>query len=396
MRILFLTDRLPCQEDKSGADGINEYLIPGLAESVTVDVVAYEFGGRETDYLARNRNFHVSLVKGKRRLSPIIKLLLTLLLVPYEAVEFYTRRYKETVFELMRRNAYQVIYCDLLFFRQFVSTEGEYKVVVAPHDCLTMLTRRMARATKSYMRRVYLALRYLALARYENKIFTSSDKVLFVSSVDEAFSNRGGSFTNLMTIPLGIDVDHLVPCPRTENACVLGFVGNFSYKPNVDAMVYFLGEILPLVTSQQADVRMLVVGGNVPPELLRFESRAVTFTGFVPDLRESLSLVDVFVSPLRFGSGMKTKMLTAMSLELPIVCTSCSREGIDGLGTDGPLFVRDGAREFAEAILHLLRDKSLRLSIGQNMREFVVERYSWQRIIERHTSLLMSLAEDGK
>ncbi|MCA1640866.1 MAG: glycosyltransferase [Acidobacteria bacterium] len=143
------------------------------------------------------------------------------------------------------------------------------------------------------------------------------------------------------------------------------FVGNFSHRPNTDAVHFLAREVMPLVRRALPGVELLVVGGNAPPEFEGYASAGVRLLGYVPDLDLIMSGCRVFVAPIRFGSGVNGKIGEALSYGLPVVTTTIGAEGW-GFTEGEQILTADAPADFAEAVLRLYNDAALwqRLSDG--------------------------------
>jgi GT2 family glycosyltransferase len=128
-----------------------------------------------------------------------------------------------------------------------------------------------------------------------------------------------------------------------------------SASPNVDALRFFVAEVLPHLTRLVPDVRLVVTGGLPPPEVVALEGPHVAVVGHLADLSAAFARARVVVVPTRFGSGVKLKTVEALQHGVPVVATSVGAEGIEDGGT-GCVAVHDDPREFAAAAGELLRD----------------------------------------
>jgi glycosyltransferase involved in cell wall biosynthesis len=153
------------------------------------------------------------------------------------------------------------------------------------------------------------------------------------------------------------------------------FLGGFDHAPNVDAVKYFVAKILPTLKAAEPKLRFVIAGANPTAEVHALASEDVAVTGMVPDLRDVFDTVRVFVSPLRFGAGMKGKILSAMSYGVPVVTTSIGVEGFEAEnGTH--LLVADEPADFAAATLRIYRSRPLWRDLSRNGMQLVAERYS--------------------
>ncbi|HOM73350.1 MAG TPA: glycosyltransferase family 4 protein, partial [Armatimonadota bacterium] len=150
-----------------------------------------------------------------------------------------------------------------------------------------------------------------------------------------------------------------------------------------------------LVNTKVDGVRLVVAGSNPPDEikLLSERDNSIEVTGFVEDIRTVASRAAVFIVPLRSGSGLRVKILNALSMGLPVVSTSV---GCEGIGTEAGrhLLVADTPDDFAEAVIRILSNHKLRVELGQEGREFVLANYSWDSIYKRIDAALDSLVPD--
>ena len=136
------------------------------------------------------------------------------------------------------------------------------------------------------------------------------------------------------------------------------FVGGYQHAPNVDAVQYFVQDIMPLLRERLPGVRVRVVGSSPPPVILEMASEDVIIEGFVEDLSPLLDQVRVSLAPLRYGAGIKGKIGTALAAGLPVVATSLAAEGM-GMVEGEHVLVADGPDDFAAAIVRLYEDEAL-------------------------------------
>ncbi|WP_354320380.1 glycosyltransferase [Pseudacidovorax sp. 1753] len=134
------------------------------------------------------------------------------------------------------------------------------------------------------------------------------------------------------------------------------FVAGFAHRPNVDAAVWFMAQVFPLVLAAEPDVQLMLVGSNPSPEVKALASERVEVTGYVTDaeLEAIYARVGLAVVPLRFGAGIKGKVVEAMHHGVPLVTTSVGVQGLSSTGDAAS--VADEPQQMAHEILRLLRD----------------------------------------
>lgn len=162
----------------------------------------------------------------------------------------------------------------------------------------------------------------------------------------------------------------------------LMFVGGFAHHPNKDAVMWFVEEIWPLIR-RQTDIPFYIVGSKAPEEILALNGRdGIIVKGFVTDeeLEELYGSCQAVVVPLRFGAGVKGKVIEALYYGLPTVTTSIGAEGIEG--AEQALSVADTAEDFAEQTLAYCKDPELSAKTGRNAVAFVKNTFGMEAVWE--------------
>ena len=162
--------------------------------------------------------------------------------------------------------------------------------------------------------------------------------------------------------------------PFAERAGAL-FVGSFGHAPNLDAVEWLLGEIWPLVLEAEPELRLTVVGSDPPAWLSATERPGVDVAGEVPDVDVFLDRALVSVAPLRFGAGVKGKVLASMARGVPVVGSPIALEGIPA-AHERDVLAAEGAEETAAAVVRLAGDAELWERLSADATALVAERFS--------------------
>ncbi|MFM7794901.1 MAG: glycosyltransferase, partial [Microcystis panniformis] len=132
----------------------------------------------------------------------------------------------------------------------------------------------------------------------------------------------------------------------------LVFIGSYNHPPNIDAVKWLCLEIMPLVWASRPDITVNLLGSNLKDEVKELANDQVIVTGYVPEVEPYFQKSRIFVAPLRFGAGMKGKIVQSLSLGLPTITTRIGAEGM-GLIDHGDVLIADTAEEFAQAVIEL-------------------------------------------
>lgn len=165
------------------------------------------------------------------------------------------------------------------------------------------------------------------------------------------------------------------------------FVGGFAHAPNADGVAWFVAEVWPLVRAGWPDARFLVVGSEPSARIRALEGDGVDIAGWLDEaaLMDAYGRARVAVAPLRFGAGVKGKVLEAMREGVPCVTTPVGAQGLTG--ADG-LAVAEDPAAFAEAILHLVRDDAAWVDSARDAQSWVQARFSPQAVWEAVAAMI--------
>jgi glycosyltransferase involved in cell wall biosynthesis len=194
-------------------------------------------------------------------------------------------------------------------------------------------------------------------------------------------------------IPNGVDTLRLRPLPGSEpQPFTLIYPGAVTYSANLDAVTYFIHNVLPLLRRQFAETRFSVTGGTGDVDVSALAAQpGVTFTGYLPDVTAAVRAAWAVVVPLRVGGGTRLKVLEAMALGTPVIATRKGAEGLD-VRHGANILLADTPDELAQAAATLFRDPALRTGMAANARRLVEETYDWQVIGRRLLTLVAQVA----
>ncbi|GFE60328.1 glycosyltransferase family 4 protein [Geobacter sp. AOG2] len=239
---------------------------------------------------------------------------------------------------------------------------------------------RRAMNARRVWEKLYYLMQWLFWVRYESRYFPRFGKVLTVTRQDAAALTMAMPDLDVYAEAIAVDAGSQ-PAPERDRGVRIGFLASFGHPPNTDAALYFAESVLPLVRERMPDALFVVAGRNPPRLLLDLKDKGVTCLGFVDDVSEFYGSVDVVVAPIRYGGGIKIKVLEAMACGKPLVATSVGAEGITEAG-EGAFLVADDPAAFAGAVIALLSDKERRAVLGERARQVIERRFSWHRLCD--------------
>ena len=243
------------------------------------------------------------------------------------------------------------------------------------------------RQPRRWLAAAYSFVQWQRLKGYERRACQAADRIVAVSEPDAAAIRRLAPGLEPIVVPNGVDMAYYtadVPALVGEEGPGpqdLVFTAKMDFRPNVDAVLWFAGAVLPQIRRESPSTRFWVVGKDPHPRLAPLDADpGVVITGWVEDVRPYIAAAALYVIPLRIGGGTRLKVLEAMGMGKAIVSTTLGCEGFD-LAPDQELSIADTQDQFAAAVLALLRDSERRERMGRTARQFASSHYDWRMIV---------------
>jgi GT2 family glycosyltransferase len=194
------------------------------------------------------------------------------------------------------------------------------------------------------------------MKKLELKIAEQVDLTISVSEVESEILRKEVPGAEVQTLPLIIEAVGTKKIFSERRDII--FTGGFQHKPNVDAVQFFVGDVMPIIRDRLPGVRLLVVGSNTPSEIYDLACDDVIIKGYVENLNEILDSARVSIAPLRFGAGVKGKIASSMAAGLPVVASLMATEGMELTHLENCL-IGENPEEYAEFIKLLYQDEAL-------------------------------------
>lgn len=295
---------------------------------------------------------------------------------------------RSTVERLLREERYDAVVCDFLVTA--VNCPQLEKAVLFQHNVETMIWKRHAETATGAKQR-FFRMQERRMRDFEEMAVRKAAHVIAVSEKDAA-TMRELFGVEASAVPTGVNVDYFRP-PEGKPGEGLVFVGSMDWMPNIDGILWFAKDVLPLIRARRKDLPVIIVGRMPPPEIERLAEADpfLKVTGTVPDVRPYLWGAAASIVPLRIGGGTRLKIYEAMAAGTPVISTAIGAEGLDVM--DGQtIALADSAGDFAKRCLDLVDDASARERMGTQAMTMVAERYSWKQVTRQFEKLLQPVA----
>lgn len=199
------------------------------------------------------------------------------------------------------------------------------------------------------------------------------DAVIVHSTVEQALLKSKDPGLKVYNVPWTIKM-RATTLPFAKRAG-FAFVGGYGHRPNVDAALHLANEIMPAMRARGSSIQCYLIGAKAPPEVKALESGDIRVLGFVPELSSTLHHLRFTMAPLRYGAGLKGKVLDSFAHGLPCLMSETAAEGMD-LPDSLQWLVARGAQEFAEKAAALDTDAQLNARLSAAGLDFLASGFS--------------------
>lgn len=226
------------------------------------------------------------------------------------------------------------------------------------------------------------------LSKFEIEAIMAYDATVVVSPVEANYLTKLTGRDGIFSIPPAANEDLLTRKREDPDSGTIVFVGVMDVTHNETAVLWFYTEVLPLLKKNHPGLKFFIVGDNPPESIRNLESdSSITVTGRVESIYPYLDGADLLIAPLRFGSGIKIKILEAMAAGVPVVTTSIGAEGL-GIEPGCHMGVEDTPEGFAVAVTELLASRELREQRSLAGRQFLAENFRYETLMRTWADIL--------
>ena len=229
------------------------------------------------------------------------------------------------------------------------------------------------------------------VAEQERRLIDAADQTLVVSIFEKEWLSKRQPSAKVSVVGLVHD-EPISETSFAERNGVL-FVGSWSHKPNQDAVRFLLNEVMPLLWQELPEIKLHLVGSDMPDSLGDSETRVVCH-GWVEDLAPLFSQVRLSLAPLRFGAGLKGKVAESLCRGIPVVGTSVAFEGFK-MNEVLRLGEAEGAREIALAASNLYQKQEVWEKSSEAGRVMVADLLGKERVTADLKSVLLFASDSG-
>lgn len=291
---------------------------------------------------------------------------------------------------LCKNKIVDILQCENSYLSRYIPLRLNIPSVLVEHEVLSSSFHGRSKFEKNYIHKLVWYCRSKKKIIEERSWYLKFNKIIIFTHEDKGIIENKYKIKNISIIPLGINSREYSSVQAKEKPYDLVFVGNFSHIPNTNAVLDLYKNILPLLRKSIPDISLAIGGANPPLCIKRMADfdKNIIVTGYTQNINKIYSEGKVFVAPIRFGTGMRFKILEAMASGIPVVTTSL---GARGIMPKESLEIADSKKEFADRVINLLNDHDKYKKFAENGRFIIQKHYDWNIVIEKYENIYYDL-----
>jgi polysaccharide biosynthesis protein PslH len=311
---------------------------------------------------------------------------------PYIVTSHYSSRYARVFAESITEISPDLIICEWSPYAIYVKDIKSAKKIIVAHNIEHRIWQRYYENEKNPFKKWYIKKQWKKVAAFERSAVGWVDGATAVSGIERLELMAMNASLVVEEIENGVDLDYFKGEGNEDEASVV-FVGSMNWRPNQDAINYFVQDIFPLIRKDHPNATAFFVGQDPPSNITRLNrTPGINIVGKVDDVRPYIRKAAVYVVPLRIGGGTRLKIIEALSMAKAVVSTSVGAEGL--AVTDGQeIILADSPEKFAQSVGMLFQDNLRRRELGKAGRKLVEEKYGWDGIAEKLNRFIVRLVE---
>jgi polysaccharide biosynthesis protein PslH len=391
MKALFVSHYLPYPVDKGASIRIFN-IIKSLSEKHDIDIISFE----------SDMNYEpLKKICNKIYLSPYDKSVLNKIKdkiftvykrQPWIVHYIYSKHFKKQLKQITRKNEYDIIHFEhtesAIDLNSIHSNSKAYKIY-SLHNISSFQYLRHYQTEKRFIKKFKYLLTYWPMISWEPQMASKMDKVVVVSDMDRLLLKQLNPNIEAVVIPNGVDTNLIQPNHSNYNNNIL-FIGSMDYSPNVDAVIFLIHHIFPLLKKNNPDLVLTIAGRNPPEKIVNMATDSGARFEVNPfDLKPLYNDAMATIVPLRSGGGTRIKILESMAYGVPVISSSVGCEGLDVINGQN-ILIADEPNEYSTSLNSLIENSDLRNRISKNGRILVEKNYDWSHIADQLDNLWKS------
>lgn len=300
----------------------------------------------------------------------------------YFVSRFFFKEYEQELIRKLEKHQFDAIIIDGVFMASYIPVIKKYskaKIILRPHNVEHQIWERHLEHEKNQAKKTYLQLQNKRLAKFELEAFNHADIIAPITDEDKKNIAQLVPGKPIHTCLTGINLNKYGFCGLVNQPNTIFHFASMDWMPNIEAVDWFMQDVWKLIEKQLPETKLVLAGRGMPEKFLKLQSSHISIINDVKSSENFYHTYDIMLVPLWSGSGLRIKLVEGLAYGKPIITTSIGAEGIPYTnGTD--LMIADNPKEFADAVIRLLKNVNFKFSLQKNARTLAENYFDYKKI----------------
>ncbi|MDR0971814.1 MAG: glycosyltransferase family 4 protein [Bacteroidales bacterium] len=310
----------------------------------------------------------------------------------YHVKRFVNENMEQRLISLLKEETFDVVQLESILLAPYIPIIRKYskaKLILRAPNIEHIVWFRLAKNTKNPFKKLYLLQLAHSLKKFELRNINFFDGVFPVTQIDADFFIENGCKCFCKGVAVGMEMPDFIEQDNVEEN-TLFHIGSMDWLPNQQGIKFFIDNIWDSLHQKLPFVKAYFAGRAMPLWMINLNKEGIVICGEVPDSTAFICSKEIMIVPLLSGSGIRIKILEAMSLGKCVIATSLAVEGIM-CEDEKNVLIANTKEEFIDRIIRCVKDRQFSKMIGQNAENLIKEKYNINAIAKQLTDLYIKL-----
>ena len=300
----------------------------------------------------------------------------------YNIDRFNNKRFRSLIKKYLKEQQVDFVVFESIYLANYFSTIREYsnaKIIIRSHNVEYLIWERLANSQSSFLKKLYFKKLSSDLKKVELKTLQKIDGIACISDNDALIFKASGVKTLIETIPVSI-LNQIKTADYSVNTFF--HFGAMNWLPNLESVRWLVNSIFPKIREKDLNAKLILAGNFMPEEFKTDASKGIEVIGSIGLKDDFFTSNGIMLTPLISGSGVRIKILEAMSFGVPIVTSEIGIEGINAQNNRDILIAKN-EDEFISYAIDLSKSIKMREYIGTNAKNTIENNYQTDPIAKK-------------
>ena len=301
----------------------------------------------------------------------------------YFIERFISSEFVSKITSLLAAEKFDIIQLEHLYLCKYINIlkkNSDAKIILRPQNIENIIWERYCASIRNPLKKRILKIAIERLKKYEKSVSTDLDGIMALTKEDAAWFRSFNNQIPIGLVPMGYNYENLNGYDFKKQYTiepVVYHLGSMDWLPNVEAVKWFINNVIPELEKRQFSGKIIIAGRGMPSWVYKYNSNILEIIGEVKSPLKFQEDKQIMIVPLWSGSGIRAKIIEGLALGKTIISTSIGAQGID-YNNDKNILIADSPQAFADQIIQCVSSKALCRKIGEGARKLSLQKYHFE------------------